>query len=210
MVTDWLSDSTLARPDPIQESPAALSPSTTATIKPCKHTNTNRNLFHFVSRSLTHHVGVSSARHALTGVQVQELVDLRGSQTVSHLQFLDDKHLAGKRLFSEAWSFSIWSCSRGHHHWVRLMLETDLKREKEVIELETRLSESSNHWLQYIIPLSVVSPWAVYAADHFLQPTARSSGVVRAPLNERENYGLREQLSELCDTQTFQSIWFQR
>lgn len=77
---------------------------------------------------------MGSAWHALTGVQVQELVDLRGSQTVSHFHFLDDKHLAGNRLFSEARSFCIWSCFRGSHHWIRLMLETDLKREKEVIE----------------------------------------------------------------------------
>lgn len=91
-----------------------------------------QDLIFFLFLSVTHHVGVGSARHALTGVLVQELVDLRGSQTVSHLKFLDDKHLSGNRLLPKAWSFCIQSCSRGRHHWVRLMLETDLKREKEV------------------------------------------------------------------------------
>lgn len=47
-----------------------------------------------------HHVGVSSAGHALTGIEVEEFVDLRGGQSVPNFQLLDDEHLSGEGLLT--------------------------------------------------------------------------------------------------------------
>lgn len=57
------------------------------------------NPFHSAAL-LPHHVGVSSARHALTGVEVEELVDLWGGQSVSNFQLLHDEHLPGEGLLA--------------------------------------------------------------------------------------------------------------
>lgn len=79
-----------------------------------------------------HHVGVGSAGHALTGVQVEELVELRGGQSVTHLQLLHNEHLPREWLLPYTWSFYILPRdSRRCHNRVRLMLETDLERQVE-------------------------------------------------------------------------------
>lgn len=62
---------------------------------------------------------MSFSRHFLAGVQVEELVHLRGSQSVSDLQVLHDKHLA------RDWLVDCW---HGSHLalWVHVMLEPHL------------------------------------------------------------------------------------
>lgn len=62
---------------------------------------------------LPHHVGVSTARHALAGVEVEELVDLRGGQSISNLQLLHDEHLPGERLLTTR--------AGSRPHWARAL-----------------------------------------------------------------------------------------
>lgn len=81
---------------------------------------------------LSHHVGVGSAWHALTGVEVEEFVDLWGGQSVSNLQLLNDEHLPGEGLLAAGtnpdpycrWSLPILP---RYCHWVGLMLEGHLE-----------------------------------------------------------------------------------
>lgn len=75
-----------------------------------------------------HHVGVGSPWHALTGIQVEEFVDLRRGQSVTHLQLLHNEHLSWERLLSKSHPFNVlpWN-RRGHDHKVRLVLEADLE-----------------------------------------------------------------------------------
>lgn len=70
-----------------------------------------------------YHVGVGAPRHALARVEIQELVDLGGSQPVAHLQLLHDEHLAGQRLLLQlpAGGDGAWLS------WVRLVLEAHLR-----------------------------------------------------------------------------------
>lgn len=80
---------------------------------------------------LPHHVGVSTARHALAGVEVEEFVDLRGGQSISNLQLLHDEHLPGDGLLTTgegscqhwAWALAILP---SHCHWIGLVLERHL------------------------------------------------------------------------------------
>lgn len=70
-----------------------------------------------------YHVGVGAPRHALARVEIQELVDLGGSQPVAHLQLLHDEHLAGQRLLLQL-------PARGDGAWLRwvcLVLEAHLR-----------------------------------------------------------------------------------
>lgn len=82
-----------------------------------------------------HHVGVCSAWHALTGVQIQKLVNLRGSQSISHLQLLNDKHLTGNRLFAKPRPLRVLTRHSRQQHRVGLMLETDLKKQEIFTDL---------------------------------------------------------------------------
>lgn len=70
-----------------------------------------------------YHVGVGAPRHALACVEIQELVDLGGGQSVAHLQLLHDEHLAGQRLLLQlpAGDDRAWLCR------VRLVLEAHLQ-----------------------------------------------------------------------------------
>lgn len=72
---------------------------------------------------------MGSAWHALAGVQVEELVNLGGGQSVSYLQLLHDEHLSGQRLLSKPGPFHILprDC-RGRHDGVRLVLKAHLKK----------------------------------------------------------------------------------
>lgn len=75
---------------------------------------------------------MSTAGHALTGVEVEEFVDLRGSQSVSNFQLLYDEHLPGEGLLATRTDpnprchqpFTILPC---YHHRVGLMLEGHLE-----------------------------------------------------------------------------------
>lgn len=80
----------------------------------------------------SHHVGVSSAWHALARVEVEEFVDLRRGQPVSNFQLLDDENLPGEGLLPIGKD----SHDRGRHalpvlpcycHRVRLVLEGHLE-----------------------------------------------------------------------------------
>lgn len=69
------------------------------------------NIHSFSSYLLPHHVGVSSAGHTLTSVKVEEFVDLRGRQSVSNFQLLDNEHLPREGLLA-AGTNSYPSCQR--------------------------------------------------------------------------------------------------
>lgn len=70
-----------------------------------------------------HHVRMCASRQPLTRVQMKELVDLRGGQSVSDLQLLNNEHLSGQwPLFQLLARVPPW----GWLFWVYFMLEAHL------------------------------------------------------------------------------------
>lgn len=105
----------------------------------------SRRLPHSASL-LPHHVGVSTARHALAGVEVEEFVDLRGGQSISNLQLLHDEHLPGERLLTtRAGSRPHWARALAilpsYCHRIGLVLEGHLGKRRDVSRRRWRMSE---------------------------------------------------------------------
>lgn len=73
---------------------------------------------------IPHHVRVGFSRHFFAGIQIEELVHLWGSQSVSNLQVLHDKHLP------RDWLIHRWP--RSHLGlWVHLMLKSHLGKKSK-------------------------------------------------------------------------------
>lgn len=168
------------------------------------------------SVSLSHHVGVGSAGHALTSVEVEEFVDLWGGQSVSNFQLLDDEHLPGERLLTTGtdpdhrccWPLPILP---RYCHRVGLMLERHLEDKTgdtcwdrgTVICLYANMylkkRTFSNQWYQCIsVPWWAVSPSAGCADGRRLQPSAKSSAVERRGRSEKVTHGRQRALNDLC------------